>query len=222
MNKWQIRHKDECFNTYDNINFGLLVPRILVRVKEEKEVMPILLNLASHYMVHSEGKLLYANGFIQQSIEMITKTFNEKVKNTNNLRFLFPGNCLRKNDVEGIVDRLDSNGHTCVSTIFLTRCIINIICYDGKYFIVDPGINGKNQPISIFASREKATIAALISIYGLLDSSPGDHQKSIREVESCESFQLFQLKGLKSPKNPYFMLILSWTHTLHHPETISV
>ena len=183
------------------------------------------LNLASHYMVHSEGKLLYANGFIQQSIEMITKTFNEKVKEYEKSPFSISmryENCLRKNDVEGIVDRLDSNGHTCVSTIFLTRCIINIICYDGKYFIVDPGINGKNQPISIFASREKATIAALISIYGLLDSSPGDHQKSIREVESCESFQLFQLKGLKIPKNPYFMLIFSWTHTLHHPETISV
>ena len=151
--------------------------------------------------------------------------FNEKVKQYENSPFSISiryGNCLRKNDVEGIVDRMNSNAHTSVSTIFLTRCIINIIYSRGKYWIVDPGINGKNQPISIFVSRTKATIAALISIYGLLDSSPGDHQKSPREVESCESFQLFQLKGNKIPKNPYFMIVLSWTHTLHRADVISV
>ena len=225
MKKWQFPHKYECFNAYDNINFGLMVPRIVMRVKEEKEIMPMLLNLASQYMLQSEGKLLYGKGFIDQSIEMITKMFNEKVMEYDNSPFSISmryGNCLRNNDVKDIVDKMDSNAHTSVSTIFLTRCIINVIYSDGKYWIVDPGINGKNQPISMFVSRNKATIASLISIYGLLDSSPGDHQKSLREVESCESFELFELKGNQIPKNPYFMLVLSWSHTLHQSEIISI
>ena len=46
---WQIPHKNESFNSYDNIYFGLLVPRIVMRVRGEKEVMPILLNLAYQY-----------------------------------------------------------------------------------------------------------------------------------------------------------------------------
>ena len=38
-------------------------------------------------MVQSKGKLLYGNGFTEQSIEMIVKMFNEKMKEYENCPF---------------------------------------------------------------------------------------------------------------------------------------
>ena len=76
----QILHNNEPFNSYDNISCGFLVLRILMRVKRNKECLPISLNLVRQYKAQSKGKLLYGNSFQEHSIYMILKMFEEKVK----------------------------------------------------------------------------------------------------------------------------------------------
>ena len=115
----------------------------------------------------------------QCSIEMFFKTYEAVRKDPEYDIKLYCGNTLKNADIERVSNCIQTTNKIVIATFCFRTCVINVVKVGAEIYIIDPGKNGIIEPLTIISCNDVVGMKSVIVIYGLLEFSCGDKEKSI-------------------------------------------